>query len=431
MTGTGRLTRRTLLRAGAATVTATAATGCAEPDRAIQVAVVWNAEELDHFREVLAGYPRPVQLISAGDDLDAFLRARHLAGTSPDVAILPRPGLVREYARLGWLAALDAHGPTTPPAGTPPNLHDRLRDDNRQYGVWVKLAHKSLFWHLPEPAFDPPETWEKLVELTTGLGREAIRSGGPAPLAIGAADGWVLTDWFENVLADIASGATYDALAGDTPNWRGPEVREALDRLAGLWSIPGAFPGGGRRALLTQFAESVIQVMTTRKALLVFESDFVEGVATTFRPDVTPAWIPFPRGPNRTTHPLVVGGDAAVVFKASRYGDELVRWLVEPNSFAPWLDRGGYLSPNLDLAPDPGRDQLRRKLAAQISAARDNLRFDLSDQLPGSFTGSDGVGIWRIMQDFFSDVTGDRLEGAVGRATDALAGAARTARIGR
>jgi ABC-type glycerol-3-phosphate transport system substrate-binding protein len=437
---TGRATRRTLLRAVTAATAAGATTAaCSAEDRPIQVAVVWSAEELRLFREVLRGYERElgrnVQVTSAGDDIDAFLRARHLAGTSPDVAILPRPGLVGEYARRGWLAILDEPEPRTTSAPTPPpdNLHERLRYDDRLYGVWVKIAHKSLFWYLPSPNFQPPDDWPTLVDLTRELGQQASGTDQPAPLAIGAADGWVLTDWFENVLADVASREVYEALARDGADWEGAEVREALDRLAELWSLKGAFPGGGRRALLTQYEESVIQVLATRQAVMVFEGDFVEGVAETFGRGREFARFPFPKGPRSNTNPLVVGGDAAVVFKGSRYGTELVRWLTNAEAFKPWLEAGGYLSPNLDVTPDPHRDELRDQLATQISEAADagNLRFDLSDQLPGSFTGSDGVGSWRIMQDFFADVTSGRVTGAVQRTADEFARADRAARSGR
>ncbi|MGW4501948.1 extracellular solute-binding protein [Micromonospora sp. NPDC004336] len=426
MTPAGRLRRRTLLR-GAAAAGATAVAGCSRAEPAVQVAVVWSGGELARFREVVAGYGAGVQVISAGNDIDAFLRARQLAGTSPDVAILPRSGLVVEYARRGWLRELS-------PAASyalPPGMTDLLSADGRRYGVWVKAAHKSLFWYFPSMLPEPPRTWDQLVTLTRRLGARARSGDGPAPLAVGAADGWVLTDWFENVLADVAPPGFYEALAHGEADWRAGSVRAALDRLAELWSVDGAFPGGGRRALLTQYEESVIQLVHHRRATMLFEADFVDDIGGTFRrgPE-PPETFRFP-GARVAGGPLIVGGDAAVAFAGSGRGPELVRWLSDGSAFAPWLRAGGYLSPNVSVPLADYRDPVRRRLAAELRTA-ERVRFDLSDRLPGPFTGSDGVGIWRIMQDFFADVTGgvSALE-AARRATGQLAAAARSAGGGR
>ncbi|MEU4474550.1 extracellular solute-binding protein [Micromonospora sp. NPDC023888] len=424
-TPTVRASRRTLLRAAAAGVTALAA-GCSGGTRSVQVAVVWSTSELDRFREVLAHYPAPVQVVSAGNDIDAFLRARHLAGTSPDVAILPRPGLVTEYAQRGWLS------PVRPSAeyAVPDGLGDLLTAEGRRYGVWVKAAHKSLVWHLPSVLPRQPANWDELVELTRRLGGLARRTGGPAPLALGAADGWVLTDWFENVLADVAPDS-YDTLAGPDADWQSRPVRDALDRLAELWSIDGAFLGGGRRALLTQYEESVIQVVHTRRAVLLVGADFTADVVGPFqRGPEAPTTFRFP-GAQPGGGPLIVGGDAAVAFADARGGVELVEWLTRADSFQPWVRAGGYLSPNTNVSITSYPDQVGQRLAREMREPG-TLRFDLSDQLPGAFTGSDGVGIWRIMQGFFADVTdGVRADEAVRRATGQLAAAARNAGGGR
>ncbi|MFB9852065.1 extracellular solute-binding protein [Micromonospora andamanensis] len=416
--------RRTVLRAAAAATAALAgAGGCGQGRRSVQVAVVWAGGELARFREVVADHPAGVQVIGVGNDIDAFLTARRAAGTSPDVAILPRPGLVVEYARRGWLSEVTPAVSYTAPAG----MSDLLSVDSRRYGVWVKAAHKSLFWHFPSMLAESPRSWDALVDVTRRLGERHRAGAGPAPLAIGAADGWVLTDWFENVLADVAGVELYGALARGEADWRDRPVAYALDRLAELWSVAGAFPGGGRRALLTQFEESIIQVVHRREAAMVFEADFVDAVVARFRRGTEPlVTFRFP-GARMADRPLIVGGDAAVAFSGSAGGADLVRWLSDAVAFPPWLDAGGYLSPNLAVPVDSYRDPLRRRLAGELRAA-DTVQFDLSDQLPGTFTGTDGVGIWRIMQDFFMDVTDEvPAREAVRRATGQLAEAARAA----
>lgn len=416
------MSRRAVLRgAGLAGVSAVAGTGCSSSGRATQVAVVWSDGELDEFRAVLRGYPAPVEVVSAGDDIDAFLRARHLAGTSPDVAILSRPGLVAEYARRDWLAPLseDLAAPFRP------EWSDMLRSDGHLYGAWVKAAFKSLFWYLPSTVDSVPQTWDDLVSLVRRMGQAA--GSGPAPLAIGAADGWVLTDWLENVLTCVAPSGFYDALARGEARWTEPPVTDSLHLLAELWALPGAFIGGPDRALLTQWDESVVEV-TTGRAALVFEADFAQGYAASFGQPGLPAARTFRFPSVGGVRPLVVGGDAAVVLHGSRRGEDLIRYLVEPHAFDPWIAAGGYLSPNRAVLPDRYPDGPQRELAAEMNDAP-VLRFDLSDRLIGSFGGADGVGIWHILQDFFRAVTArgaDRTT-AVNRTAASLNRAARQA----
>jgi ABC-type glycerol-3-phosphate transport system substrate-binding protein len=391
-------TRRAVLGMAAGAVGGLA--GCAPARRPVQVAVVWSGTELHRFRQVLRGYRRQVEVVSARNDIDAFLSARYRTANQPDVAIIPQIGLIGEYARRRWLAPMASE--VTARFAKPWN--DLLTVDGVQYGAWVKAAHKSLVWYSPDAVpGGPPADWDGFVTLVRQLA--AVDRGGRAPLAIGAADGWVLTDWLENLLAAVASSAEYQGLVDGTVPWDITPVRRALTMLASVWGIAGAFPDGGGRALLTQQEESVVQVVAEGRAAMVLEGDFVAAVADRFRPAGAPplATVRFPAVAG--VRPLVVAGDAAVVLGGSTAGHELVDWLTGPAPFRPWIRAGGYLSPNLRIPPAEYGDGLTARLAAELRAATGTFRFDLSDQLRGSLGGPDGLGSWKILQDFFAEVS--------------------------
>jgi len=410
------MTSRRAVLGGALGSVLAGATGCGGSPRAVQVAVVWSGGELTRFREVVRRYPRPVDVVSTRNDIDAFLSTRYRTANQPDVAIVPQIGLITDYARRGWLEPVPAE--VSDRFAAP--WQEMLTVDNKQYGAWVKGAHKSLVWYPSDRMPKPPPTWVDFMSTVHAL----ADAGRPAPLAIGAADGWVLTDWLENLLIGFAAPGEYQGLVTGDVSWDSRLVRSALGQLAVVWAIPGAFPDGPSRALLTQQEESIIQV-TEGRAAMVVEGDFVAGVADKFRPAGTEplAAVRFPTVFG--TQPLLVAGDAAVVFNGSSAGRDLVEWLTRRESFQPWIDAGGYLSPNLRIEPEAYGDRRAAARAAELRTPVGTLQFDLSDQLRGSLGGPDGLGSWKILQDFFAEVA---RPDAVDRACRRLVRAAAQAR---
>jgi ABC-type glycerol-3-phosphate transport system substrate-binding protein len=395
-----------LVRAGSGvSVVAAGLAGCGGDGAGLEVFVTWGGDELAAFRETLEDFSRQsgrrVRVVPVGEQVDELLRARLHTDNPPDLAVVPRPGLIKQYAARGQVVPLD------PAMGrhTPEGLRRIITlDDGRAAGLWVKAAHKSLFWYRPStfpggssPGGSPPRSFAELVDYV-----RRTAAAGRAPLAIGAADGWVVTDWFENTLVGVGGGAVYDDLAAGRPRWDSPYVTQALARLAELWSVPGAFPDGPARALLTEYEESVVQVFATGRADLVFEGDFVARVIARFGGGHEPGTFPFPAvdGPP----PLVVGGDMAALLKDSPGGRELISWLDRPESMYPWIARGGFLSPNMRVPLDRYPTRLARDVAQQLASAPE-VRFDLSDQVGGGLGGGQGRGMWRILQEFFGAVT--------------------------
>jgi len=413
------MTSRRAVLSGALGAVVAGVGGCGRSPRAVQVAVVWSGGELTRFREVVKHYPRPVDVVSTRNDIDAFLSTRYRTANQPDVAIVPQIGLITDYARRGWLEPVPAE--VSARFATP--WQEMLTVDSAQYGAWVKAAHKSLVWYSPDRQSEPPPTWAEFVSMVQRL----AAAGRPAPLAIGAADGWVLTDWLENLLIGFARAGEYQRLVDGTLAWDSPLVRSALGQLAAVWAIPGAFPDGIGRALITQQEESIIQV-TEGRAAMVVEGDFVAATADKFRPaGAAPlASTRFPAVAG--TRPLLVAGDAAVVFNGSSSGRDLVEWLTRPTSFQSWITAGGYLSPNLLIPPEAYGDARAVTRAAELRDASGTLQFDLSDQLRGSLGGPDGLGSWKILQDFLAEVTRpDAVDRAVRRLDRAAAQARREA----
>ena len=59
-----------------------------------------------------------------------------------------------------------------------------------------------------------PKTWDELLNTA-----QMIYDSGVTPFSVGGADGWTLTDWFENVYLSQAGPEKYDQLAKHEIKW--------------------------------------------------------------------------------------------------------------------------------------------------------------------------------------------------------------------
>lgn len=390
----------------------------------LEVLATWSGAEQDRFGLVLEEFERQtgavVTYASAQHRLPDVLAARLAAGDPPDVAVLPQPGLLRELAGSGDLVPLDARTEDLARRSFPAAFHDLASYEGRSYGVWFKAADKSLVWY-DVAAFErrgevPPRDLDGLQALA---GRLAA-SGLPA-FSVSAADGWTLTDWFENLYLRSAGPRAYDDLAAHRIPWTSPTVVAALRRLDRLLA-PEHVAGGTATAVRTGFEESVEAVFARpSRAAMVVEADFVAGVVSS-RTDavlgVDADVFAFPA--EVSGEPAVVaGGDVAVLTRPSEAGAALMRFLATPEAAEPWARAGGFLSPNLLLDLDAYADPVARSVARQLLEAGDGLHFDLSDLQPAAFGSSEAAGLRAELRSFLvhrdAEQAAARLEAAAVR----------------
>jgi ABC-type glycerol-3-phosphate transport system substrate-binding protein len=265
---------------------------------------------------------------------------------------------------------------------------------------------------------EPPKTWDEFVTVA-----RAVSDAGTPALAVGGADGWTLTDWFENVYLSQAGPDLYDKLSRHEIPWTHPSVTTALTTLGGLWSTPGVVAGGPAQALQTDFPTSVSDTFAAEpKAAMVYEGDFVAGVISdlkTAKVGEDAKLFPFPAVGGSA--PVVSGGDAAVAMTDRKGAQELLEFLASPEAAEVWASTGGFTSPNKNLDVGAYPDETSRAIAKNLVAAGDRVRFDMSDLAPAAFGGTKGVGEWRHLQDFLArpaDVAGvtKRLESDAAKA---------------
>ncbi|MFF5756480.1 ABC transporter substrate-binding protein [Streptomyces longwoodensis] len=381
----------------------------------LSVAAVWTGTEQANFKKVLAEFEKrtgaKVTFVPAQDPIINFLGSKVAGGQPPDVAMLPQPGAIKQAVDRGWAKPLGAEAQAELAKNYSQGWQDIGKVGGKQYGVYYKAANKSLVWYnakvFENAGASEPKTWKDLLSTA-----QTVFDSGVTPFSVGGADGWTLTDWFENVYLSQAGPEKYDQLAQHKIKWTDPSVKEALTTLAQVWGKKDWIAGGPAGALQVEFPASVTQTFTggdQPKAAMVYEGDFVQvNIADTKEKVGTGAKVfPFPAVGG--TAPVVSGGDAAVILKDSKGAQALATFLASPDAATIQAKLGGYLSPNKNVDNSAYPNDVQRRIAKALIESGDDFRFDMSDQAPQAFGGTPGKGEWKDLQDFLknpSDVAG-------------------------
>jgi hypothetical protein len=392
----------------------------------ISVIGVWTGAEQKSFQAVIDGFTAKnpdatVKYTSGGDNIVTVLSTAVEGGNPPDIATVSQPGTMADFVSRDALKPIDfAQDAVQENFGdsivTIGSVNDTL------YGLLFKAANKSTIWYnvasFADAGVEAPDTYDDLLNDAKTLSQ----SGVPA-YSIGGADGWTLTDLFENIYLRTAGAETYDKLAKHEIKWTDKSVKDALAEMAKIVGDTANIAGGKAGALQTDFPTSVANVFSkTPKAAMVLEGDFVPGVAgekNPLKPEEGFNVFPFP-AINDSPASVVGGGDLVVMFKDNPVAKAFVEYLTTPEASEIWAKRGGFSSPNKKVAKTVYPDPIQETTAGAIGEA-EVFRFDLSDLQPAAFGATVGQGLFKLFQDFLqnpSDIDGitAKMEAAAAKA---------------
>jgi alpha-glucoside transport system substrate-binding protein len=373
----------------------------------VSIIGVWTGPEQKRFEAVLAGFKKKfpdvkVKYTSGGDNVPTILGTAVQGGNPPDLASIAQPGLVKDFASRGKLKPIN-FAKSTLASNYAKSWIDLGTVNGKLYGFVFKGANKSTIWYstsaFKNAGVTPPKTWDQLLK-----DAKTIKSSGLPAYSIGGADGWTLTDLMENLYLRIAGPAKYDQLAAHKMKWTDPTVKKTLQAMAQIFGDTSNIYGGTSGALQTDFPTSVNNMFSKpAKAGMLFEGDFVPGVATTKAKAITDYnQFAFP-SVNGSAPAVVGGGDTVVMFKDTPASRALITYLAsaEAGTIAAKFS-GGFSSPNKNVPGSAYADPIGRATALALSHAK-IFRFDLSDLQPSAFGGTVGQGEWKLFQDFLKN----------------------------
>jgi ABC-type glycerol-3-phosphate transport system substrate-binding protein len=372
----------------------------------ISIIAKWTGTEQTSFEAVLEPFKKAnpdvkINYQGAGDNTPQVVSTAIAGGNPPDIATMPQPGTMSDFAKRGALKPINFAKATIAKNYKP--VWVQLGSVNgKLYGLFFKGADKSTVWYnvkqFKNAGAKGSATWPQFLKTA-----KTIRASGEKAYSIGGADGWTLTDLFENIYLRTAGGANYDKLSSHKIKWTHPTVKAALKVMAQVVGDVGNIPGGKSGALQTDFNTSVSNVFSdTPKAAMVLEGDFVPGVV---KHDLKPVtgynFFNFP-SINGSKPAVMGGGDIVTMLKDTPASRALMTYLATPAAATVWAKLGGFTSPNKNVQLSSYSDPLQRRTAAALANAA-VFRFDMSDLQPAAFGATAGQGEWKLFQDFVSN----------------------------
>jgi alpha-glucoside transport system substrate-binding protein len=377
---------------------------------------IWTGSEAASFAKVIAAFNKQypnvhIKYKPVGNNVPTVVGTAVAGGHPPDMADIAQPGLVKQLAQQGHLKPI-TYAQSVISANFAPVWQQLGTVDGKLYALVFKAANKSLVWY-NVPAFKAagvtaPKTWTQMLS-----DAKTLKASGTPAYSIGGADGWTLTDMFENLYLRTYGQAKYEALSAHKIKWTDPSVIATLKEMAQVIGDTGNLAGGAAGAIQNGFNDSVTNAFSDPpKGAMVFEGDFVAGVITSStkaKPGTGFNAAPFPAvkaGPNANA--VEIGGDLFVTFRDTPAIEAFVKYLATADAAEAWARQGGFGTGNKNVPASIYPDSITRATEAPIGKAT-AVVFDMSDEQPSAFGATTGQGEWGIFQDFLknpSDVNG-------------------------
>lgn len=392
----------------------------------------WRGEDETLVRSVLAYFSEATGVdltYSSSENYEQQIVIDTQAGSPPNIAVLPQPGLIQDLASKGLLAPLgeDAADFVRENYGAGQSWVDLGtyvgQDGQAQfYGFPYKADLKSLVWYVPEnfeeAGYEVPTTWDELMALQ----KQIVEDGGTPwciGLGSGGATGWPATDWVEDIMLRTQPPEVYDQWTSNAIPFTDERVVAAMKIFADIATTDANVSGGRAAVAATDFRDSPKGLFDIPpKCYMHRQASFI----SSFFPDGTELGVDadffyLPEMADRNLgKPVLGGGTLFTITKDSEAARAFIAFLQTPLAHELWMAQSGFLTPLKTANPEAyANDALRKQ--GEILVDADTFRFDGSDLMPGKI----GAGaFWTGMIDLVGGKPAEQVAAEIQAAWDAI-----------
>ncbi|MBM9594389.1 ABC transporter substrate-binding protein [Roseitranquillus sediminis] len=391
----------------------------------------WTGPDNDLFQSVIDYFEEATGATvnySGSDSFEQDIVISTEAGSAPNMAVFPQPGLAADLASRGALAPLEddtanwiaenyAAGESWVDLATFPGPDGQ----EALYAFPYKIDVKSIVWYVPEAfeeaGYEIPETMEDLKALT-----EQIVDDGGTPwcvgLGSGAATGWPATDWVEDMMLRVNPPEVYDQWVSNEIPFDDERVVRAIEEY-GYFLEDGRVAGGRQAAATTDFRDSPTGLFTfppecyMLKQATFIPTFFPEGTEVGLDADFfyLPAYESEDLG-----RPVLGAGTLFAITQDSEVARTFIDFLQTPIAHEIWMAQSGFLTPYGEANPAVFPSDVQRNLNEILTSAT-TFRFDASDLMPGEI----GAGaFWSGMVDYTTGADASEVASSIQQRWDSI-----------
>ena len=343
------------------------------------------------------------------ENINQLIMTKIQANDTPDIAMIPQPGVVADIVDRGAAQPLDdvVDMSALEQSMVSGGIEAGTVDD-KFYGLLTSMNVKSLVYY-NKPAWEKagypiPKTIDELNQLT-----EQIKADGGTPWCMGiesdTATGWPATDWFEDLIMRYGGADGYNSWVSHETPFDSDLVRQAAAEFETLMFTDGNVLGGREAISSTNFGTAGNPMFDEGgpSCWMYKQGSFITGF---FPEDIVKnleenvGVFGFPPAEAGGENPVLGGGDLAVLLSDSEDAKTAMTLLAktEVGNEAPGIPASTFLSPHKDFDSSLYPNSLAAD-AADVAYNASVLLFDGSDQMPGEV----GAGsFWREMTAWIS-----------------------------
>jgi alpha-glucoside transport system substrate-binding protein len=358
--------------------------GCGDAPRQDRVTVMvpWSGGEFQAFYSVIRAFEEDTGIqvdVQVTRALTQQLDAAVTAGVPPDLAMLPSPGAVYQYAkqdRDGGTRLRPLDGRTAASYLEPFRGLATVR--GTVYAIPVKADVKSLIWYNPRTTPSPQQpTLQTLTTTAAGHPLQMWCLG----LASGPTSGWPGADWIADILlADQAAGQAtrYRQWLSGARDW---------EETSGAWEAWRSMVGEENlaKAATVEYGKAAAGMTGAHPTCSLAHGTLS---AMDFPPGLKPGddydFVPFTPG-----GPLQVSADFVGMFTDNPAAERLLTYLAGRAAQRAWVnhEQGYAISASRAVPPKAYHNAVQRRIATMLQpdsghllcfSAADAMRTDVS-----------------------------------------------------
>ncbi len=368
--------------------------------QSVTVIGTWGGSEQDAFMAMVKPWETQTGATvkyTGTRDLNTVLTTGVASGVLPDLAGLPGPGQMNEWAGslTDLSTVLDVN---TYKSETAAPLVDLGTVNGKMVGVFIKTSIKGLIWYDPKVVGDlstsAPTTWDALQTL---ISTDKSKAASPWCLGVesGAASGWPGTDWIEDFVLRQAGPDVYNSWWQGKTKWTDPAIKTAFQSFG---QIVAQSYGGSTAVNATNFANAGDPLFKTPPGcLFLHQASFITGLGQfpKMQSGTDYNFFPFPDINTQYTGAIEGAGDLFGMFHNTPASASLMAYLVTAPAQDIWVKIGGAISANKNATDYP--DAISKRSADLLANAK-TFVFDASDLMPTAMNNKFWADIVKYVQ---------------------------------